>query len=222
MAGKCPKSSIADNSIHPSVFLLPFLRLPSSAEGLSPGSLSLHTMNASFKLASMASVVALAGILPLIIAGVPCLSTTAPSNILGGRLGSLTDLSLLRLLDALDPSPGSIKTSTQLHVQPYSRALMSTITPAISSARIRLIIILVLVALFSCVGGLFIVARLYAGLVKYQKTYETKVCGGMDMVIISAADAPGLKGWTEAEVTRWMQERCEGTDASVAGLFAIP
>ena len=229
-------------------FLLPFLHIPtlSSSIPLSEGQQSLHTMYAALKLASLAGLLALAGGLPLIIAGVPCLSKTAPPNSLGGRLGTLTDLSLLRLLDALDPSPGSIQTSNRLHLPPYSRspqasligsiyalihrrALTSTIAPAITSARTRLIIIMVLIALFSCFGGLFVVARLYAGFARYRKRFEEEICGGLDMVVISAKDAPGWKGWSEEGLKKWLRDKVAGVAEKdgekvldVVGLFAIP
>ncbi|ORX33503.1 hypothetical protein BD324DRAFT_658318 [Kockovaella imperatae] len=221
-------------------FLLPFLHLPSlsSSQPLSSGQQALHTMLASLKLAGIASILALAGALPLITAGVPCLSSTAPPNEQGGRLGSLTDLSLLRLLDALDPSPDSMTTSVRLHLPSYSRAvsarlgkraLMSTIAPAISSARIRLVIILVLLALFSCAGGLFVIVRLYASFARYRKRFENDMCGGLDMVVIPMHEAPGWRNMTEARLLKRLQsqlgevtEKDSMKHVDIVGLFAIP
>ena len=199
-------------------------------------------MYSALKLASLASLLALAGGLPLLTAGVPCLSHTSPPNMLSGRLGTLTDLSLLRLLNALDPSPESTTTSTMLRLPPYirsmspfsllhPRALMSTVAPAISSARVRLIILLVLIALFCCFGGLFTVARAYAAFAKYRKNFETQILGGLDMVVISAKDAPGWRGWSEETLKKWLKERVGGSGApekdghrelDIVGVFAIP
>ncbi|WVW78796.1 hypothetical protein I302_100758 [Kwoniella bestiolae CBS 10118] len=132
-------------------FLLPFLHLPSNT--LSEGASSLSVLFAGLKLSALISLLALGGVLPMIIAGAPCLSETSPPNTLGGRLGTLTDLSLLRLLNALDPSPDSTATSNTLRMMLASRSLSSTIAPAISSARVRLIIILVVLAVLACGGG---------------------------------------------------------------------
>ena len=217
--------------------------MPSLSSGLplSEGQHLLHGMFSCLKLASITSLVALAGVIPLIVAGVPCLATTAPSNTNGGRLGTLTDLSLLRLLDALDPSPGSTNTSGLLELPPYfgsflssraaslGRALMSTVAPAIGSARVRLIVILVLIAVIGCIGGLWVVSRAYAAFARYRTRFEMEICGGMDMVIVSAQDAPGWRGMSEEKLKKWFKDKAMLADESdgkrsfdVVGLFAVP
>jgi hypothetical protein len=186
-------------------------------------------MFTGLKLAALSSLIALGAVLPLLLVKVPCLSQTSPRNYLGGRTGSLTDLSLLRLLNALDPSPDSDSTSNFLHIPLLSRDLPSTIAPAISSARIRLIIILVLITVLSVGGGLFTIARSYAALSKYRKNFTDQVCGGLGMVFISSEHATGWKGMTEEKIKIWLRDReCQpqGEDEDkvleVVGVFTVP
>ncbi|WWD00248.1 hypothetical protein V866_007157 [Kwoniella sp. B9012] len=213
-------------------FLLPFLRLPSNA--LSEGASALPVLFAGLKLSALVSLLALGGVLPIILAGVPCLSETSPQNNLGGRLGILTDLSLLRLLNALDPSPDSAATSNSLRLMSSApslgaRSLTSTIAPAISSARVRLIIILVILAVLACGGGLFVIARTYASLRKLKKGFENRMCQKMEMVFISSHDAGGWRGKSEEAVRRLLRDWCaqlklnnEEKEVDVVGVFAIP
>jgi hypothetical protein len=211
-------------------FLLPFLRLPSlsSSNPLSEGQLSLHLLHAGLKLAALASLLALTAGLPLLLAGVPCLSSTSPDNTLGGRLGALTDLSLLRLLNALDPSPGSPSTSSLLDLEPYKRALPSTIKSAISTARIRFIILLVIIAVLGVGGGLWIIIRSYAALSRYRRRFEEAICQGLEMVIIPGKDAVGWEKWSEDRVRRFLKDLCgkgveeDRLDMEILGVFGIP
>lgn len=179
-------------------------------------------MLAALKLAAISSLLALTAALPMFMAGVPCLSSTSPSNTLGGRLGALTDMSILRLLNSVDPSPGSSSTANQLRLQPYIRALPSTIAPAIASARTRLIILLVIIAVLGCGGGLFVIVRTYTSLARYRKHFEQDICGGLEMVIIPAASAAAWRGLSEQAIKRWLDERAEGQEPSIVGVFAIP
>jgi hypothetical protein len=137
----------------------------------------------------------------------------------------------MRLLNALDPSPGSASTSNLLHLAPYIRALPSTIAPAVNNARIRLIILLVIIAVLGCGGGLFVIARSYAALARYRRRFEEDICGGLDMVVVSAEDAPAWKGLSDAQLRKWLklwrepmkQEGEDGVrDLEVVGIFAIP
>ncbi|TYJ58169.1 hypothetical protein B9479_000993 [Cryptococcus floricola] len=238
-----PKSWYSRPDLRPSAtwsffaFLLPFLHLPSiDKAGASPseGDNALHVLLAGLKLSAIASVVALAVILPIIMAGVPCLRDTSPPNSLGGRLGALTDMSLVRLLNALDPSPDSPAADTFLAILVSigkKRNLPSTIAPAISSARTRLIIILVLLTVLSVGGGLFVVTRAYAALMRAKRVFEDETCHGVDMVWIDVQRAHGWAGLSEEGLRRWFKEwwkisfrdnRDQESEVEVFGLFAIP
>lgn len=185
-------------------------------------------MFTGLKLAALSSLVALGAALPLFSVNVPCLSETSPRNELGGRLGTLTDLSLLRLLNALDPSPDSDSTSDFLHLPLLNRALPSTISPAISTARVRLIIILVFISVLSVGGGLFAIARAYTALSKYRKDFRDPICGGMSMVYIPSESAKAWEGLTEEKIKLWLKERTvfdgdeEPRELEAIGVFAVP
>ncbi|WVQ76699.1 hypothetical protein IAR50_006373 [Cryptococcus sp. DSM 104548] len=218
-------------------FLLPFLYLPSidrAGENPSEGDNALHVLLAGLKLSAIASFAALTAFLPIIMAGVPCLRDTSPTNSLGGRLGTLTDMSLMRLLDALDPSPDSSATDAYLSILVSlgrKRHLPSTIAPAVSSARTRLIIMLVLLTVISVGGGLFVVTRAYAALMRAKRVFEDETCKGVDMVWIDAKRARGWAGNSEEGLRRWFKEwwkisfrddRDHESEVEVFGLFAIP
>ena len=199
----------------------------SSSTPLTSAALAQRTMFTGLKLAALSSFIALGAALPMFLVDVPCLSQTSPQNVLGGRTGSMTDLSLLRLLNALDPSPDSDSTSNFLHIPLLSRALPSTIAPAISSARVRMIILLVLITVLSVGGGLFTIAQSYAALSKYRKNFAEQVCGGLSMVFIPSKCAPGWSGLTEEKIKIWLKDRevpsdDEDKELEVVGVFAVP
>ncbi|WWC87156.1 uncharacterized protein L201_002042 [Kwoniella dendrophila CBS 6074] len=216
-------------------FLLPFLNPPKQTH---EGSSTLPVLYAGLTLSSLISLLALGGVLPMFLAGVPCLGETSPPNSLGGRLGTLTDLSLLRLLNALDPSPDSSVTTSTLNsirvpVNPSKirkiRSLSSTISPAISSARVRLIIILVILAILACGGGLFIIARTYYSLMRVKTKFENETCQGLEMVFMSAENVKGWKGMSEEGLRRWSKNWSNNSksdngekEIDIVGLFAIP
>lgn len=212
-------------------FLFPFLRLPSPSDGpQSPASAALVPLFATSKLAGLSSLLALAAGLPLFIVNAPCLGLTSPENDLGGRLGTLTDLSLLRLLNALDPSPGSPSTPSTIRLLLNGRALPSTIGPAITSARMRLIVVLVLIGLLSLGAGLWVIVRAYAGIARYRKHFQEVICGGMEMVVLPARKAPGLEGLSEEKVRKRLRDLMKGdagegepsSELVAIGVFAIP
>ncbi|WVQ68925.1 uncharacterized protein L199_007134 [Kwoniella botswanensis] len=183
-------------------FLLPFLRLPSNA--LSEGASALSVLFAGLKLSALISLLALVGVLPIILADVPY------------------------------PSPDSAATSNTLRLMFSSpslgaRSLTSTIAPAISSARVRLIIILVILAVLACGGGMFVIARTYASLMKLKKGFESKTCQKMEMIFISSHDAGGWRGKSEEGVRRLLRDWCaqmrlnnEEKEVDVVGVFAMP
>lgn len=203
----------------------------SSSLPLSASALAQRNILTCLRLAATASLIALAGVLPVLIAGVPCLNETSPRNELGGRTGSLTDLSLLRLLNALDPSPDS--TTTNGFIQfllnvPTRRDLPSTVAPAISSARPRLIVLLVLISVVIVIVALFPLIRSYSALAKYRKHFNETISGGMSMVFIDVKFAKGWNGKTEEGIKAWLRDKSgdgdhdEDKELNVVGVFAIP
>lgn len=198
------------------------------AAPLSSGALAQRNMWTGLQLAATASLIALAADLPMFVAGVPCLADTSPRNEQGGRLGSLTNLSLMRLLNALDPSPDSNTTTGFIQFLLLGRRdLPSTISPAIGSARPRLIVLLVLIAVLVVALGLRPIARGYSKLSKYRKHFDETICGAMSMVFIAAADAKAWSGQTEEGIKTWLREKTntggeEPRELEVVGVFAVP
>lgn len=91
--------------------------------------------------------------------------------------------------------------------------------------------ILVLGGLLSLVGGLWIVTRTYAQISARRRKFEKATCGGIEMVVVSAKDAPGWKGLSEERLRKMLldamkpKEEGQGSEAvelSVVGVFAIP
>lgn len=215
-------------------FLFPFAHMPSltSPAPLSSAALAQRNMWTGLQLALTSSLIAFAAALPEFIAGVPCLAETSPRNEQGGRLGTMTDLSLLRLLNALDPSPDSNITTgfIQILLHPTSharRALPSTIAPASPSARTRLIVLLVLTAVLIIALSLRPIARGYSKLTKYRKHFNETICGGMSMAFIASKDAKAWNGKTEEAVKTWLREKIDdggegNKELDVVGVFAVP
>lgn len=145
--------------------------------------------------------------LPLMIANVPCLSRTSPANERGGRLGSLNDLSLLRLLNALDPSPdsesgGAVIANVALSSPNVTlkRAFLSTIAPAVSSARIRLILLLMIIGLISFLSAFLVIFRTYTAFAAYRNKFDNDICGGQQMVYVDGRGA--FEGKSEEAVRK--------------------
>lgn len=174
-----------------------------------------HVGASTLAIAGLSAVVGLGTFLPLSIAGVPHLSDTAPLNWRRGKLGSVTDLSLLRLLNALDPSPDSPAAESML----VARNLPSTIAPVLTSSRPRLIAILVIMTVLWLGGTLTIVWRTYAKLTAYAKRFE-EASDGQNMVFIPASKATAWQGLTETGIKRRLLVG-PTDEGSVAGVFAI-
>lgn len=173
-----------------------------------------HVIASALAIAVLSAVVGLGIFLPLSIADVPHLTATTLPNPRGGRLGSMTNLSLLRLLNALDPVPELPTAQLRL-----LNRLPSTIEPALASARPRLIAILVIVAIIWVGGTLFIVWRTYTKFAAYAKRFDI-ACDRQSMVFIPASKATAWQGLSETGIKRrlLMGPTDEG---SVAGVFAI-
>jgi hypothetical protein len=133
----------------------------------------------AIKLTSLVGLVALAAGLPLFLVGTPCLDQTSPRSRFGGRLGSHTDLSLMRLLNSLDPSPDSPSMSPSSSL--VLRALPSTIRPAVDNARVRLIILLVITCCFMVVPAWFTVAKAMNSLLGFRKRWLDEACDGEEI-----------------------------------------
>ena len=173
-------------------------------------------MTGALKLGVWMSLLALAAGLPLFMVGTPCLSSTSPANTLEGHLGTMTDMSILRLLNALDPDPSSAQGGL------VSRALPSTIAPALRSARARLIVLLVILSVLGCGGGLLVIWKTFRSLAKGQEKLDEER-ERIDMVIVPRHEALAWHTLSTQGVQRWLKSRLGNqTNVQVHGVFGIP
>lgn len=137
---------------------------------------------AACKLLTWSTIASVVFVLPLVIVALPCIDLTAPNNT-RGRLGTLTDVSILRLLNSLDPD------SSYFAILPDStirskRDLPGTLGPTLSSARLRLIILVALSSGIIFLPSLFFVAQCLRSLKTFRQRRLREICGGEEMVFI--------------------------------------
>lgn len=137
---------------------------------------------AACKLLAWATFASIAFVLPLVIVALPCIDLTAPKGN-GGRLGTLNDVSVLRLLDALDPDSSYFSTIPRTAII-QQRNLPSTIRPTLSSARLRLIILVALSSAIIFAPSLLFVAQCLRSLKTFRHRRLREICGGEEMVFI--------------------------------------
>lgn len=132
----------------------------------------IHTLFTSLRIVGIWTAASLVTALPLYTVNMPCLAVVRGRNPLGGSTGSLTNLSLLRLLDALDPAP--LGTTNSLAKRDAS-------TPP-SDAHTRLLVLTILLPLLTVLPALFLVLRAYRQAVRFRTRYLEETCGGLEMV----------------------------------------
>ncbi|KAF9011061.1 hypothetical protein BDQ17DRAFT_1345391 [Cyathus striatus] len=136
------------------------------------------------------SILGLAGALPLYLVSTPCNADLPSPAVFGGGYSTLQDLSLLRLLrlfDAQDIDTRNLATAI--------RRRASDDDP--QNARVRIIILTVLVLVLGLLPALWKLLREFNALVAYRKRWLQVKCEGMDLAWLSARKAPGFQGWGE-------------------------
>ncbi|EIN13844.1 hypothetical protein PUNSTDRAFT_95208 [Punctularia strigosozonata HHB-11173 SS5] len=134
------------------------------------------------------SILALAGALPLYLVNTNCLAHTAPRKAGTGVYSTLQDLSLVRLLQLY----------AEEHNDNHSGLLRrASSSSGLSNARIRIIVLTVLVIVLGVLPALWKILREYTKLVAYRNAWLETRCGGQDMAWLSAQQAPGFLGWGE-------------------------
>lgn len=138
---------------------------------------------AACKLLTWSTIASIAFVLPLVIVALPCIDLTTPRNSLG-RLGTLNDVSILRLLNALDPDPSYFDTIPR-SANGQRRNLPSTIIgPTLSTARLRLIILVALSCAIIFVPSMLSVAQCLRSLKTLRQRRLREICGGEEVVFI--------------------------------------
>jgi calcium permeable stress-gated cation channel len=140
------------------------------------------------------TILGLAAALPLYLVSTPCLADYGSQSSFGGVYSTLQDLSLLRLLRLLD-SGNAPATQNNLH----TRAIVNG-KDAAHEARIRLIILTVLVLVVALLPALWKIMREYSRLVAYRGRWIEIRCQGQDMGWLSVRKAPGFTGWGEKKL----------------------
>jgi calcium permeable stress-gated cation channel len=154
------------------------------------------------------SVLGLAGALPLYLINTECLATSAPRAVYEGVYSSLQDLSLMRLLQALDNERVQFQ-STSLFSNPNSTLIRRADEPTspdwrLPAPRIRLIILAALVCILAVLPALYKLLREYARLAAHRRRWIDVRCDGLEMGWLSARAAPGFVGWGEKRVKEFI------------------
>lgn len=158
----------------PPVPLLPPLGSPQTTDA----HLHIHTLFTALRLVGLWTATSLAAALPLYTVGIPCLAVGRGRSAWGGVTGSLTDLSLLRLLDALDPAELVPTSSTSL-LALGKRA--ESLDPQ-SDVRTRLLILTVLVPLVAVCPALVLILRAFSHAAQHRARFLADSCGGLELV----------------------------------------
>lgn len=139
---------------------------------------------AVFKVIAWSSIAIVALALPLFIVIQPCIERTSPKSIYGGRLGTLNDLSILRLLNALDPDPAYFIPKLGQAPGQQQRDLSSTIRPATNTAHTRLIVLVALCAGIIFLPSILFLARCLRTLIGFRTHWHKEICEGEEMAFL--------------------------------------
>ncbi|KAG9123087.1 hypothetical protein FRC07_000242 [Ceratobasidium sp. 392] len=175
--------------LFPPVPLVP--ALSSQAPFPSDGELAQRTIWVALLLVLGWTIVGLLGALPLYLVGTPCVGSY-PRAAFNGRVSSLQDISLFRLLKMYDE--GQMSTSTGL----TRRAIVdgSDRTPA---ARARLIVLTVLLIVFFALPALFKLLHEWTNVLICRRQWLDSI-NSVDIVWLPKDRAPGFEGWGEGRV----------------------
>ncbi|KAJ9103109.1 hypothetical protein QFC21_002531 [Naganishia friedmannii] len=189
------------------------------------------------------TLIALIVALPLFLVGTPCIDLTSPKSSFGGHLGTLTDMSILRLLNALDPDP-RYTAGTAADNGINVRALASTIQPDVGHSRMRLIILVAIASIVIFLPSILLLARTLRRLLLFRQKWLKQTCGAEEIVFLPVARelqfsqvisapteqdvrmlATGLRLWDEVGVQEI--SGAEGNEplkarVSIRAVFAIP
>jgi hypothetical protein len=136
------------------------------------------------------SILGLACALPLYIISLPCLAETAPPPRYLGGYSTLQDLSIMRVLQLFDNRDVSTRSNASVLEIVNGEDLKWR-------ARLRVIIVTVLLIVVGLFPALVKILREYSKLVAFRRKWTDVHLQGKEMGWISARDAPGFIGWGE-------------------------
>ncbi|KZT30913.1 hypothetical protein NEOLEDRAFT_1053480 [Neolentinus lepideus HHB14362 ss-1] len=158
--------------------------------------LSQRTLWMTFVIVLGWSIIGLAGALPLYLVSTSCLADSAPHATYMGVYSVLQDLSLLRLLRYYDNQSTSSTTT--------SFAKRATDGTRLTNARVRIIILTILLIVLAVIPGVWKILKEFNRAVAYRERWLKVRCGDMDMAWISARKAPGFRGWGERRLKEFI------------------
>lgn len=188
--------------------------------------LSQRTIWLAFTLVFAFTCVGLVLALPLYTVSTPCTGNTAPDSTYGGQWSVLQDLSLLRLLQLLKsgnitthPPASSSLSSSHIELQ---RRLMVDGTDYAHTARVRLLILTVLLLVVAIFPALIKILREFNKLLAYHNRWTAIRCEGLEMGWLSVSRAPGLKRMGEAQVKALFEKTGMAKRANDSGPSLAP
>ena len=131
--------------------------------------------------------------MPLYLVSLPCLADSTPTPVFGGSFSTLQDLSLARLLRALDSS--NVSVASLIAIQ---RREDSSSDPF--HLRARVITLTVLALVVALLPALYKIIKEFNRLVSYRQRWIEFKCDGLEMGWLSTTKAPGFVGWGEKQL----------------------
>ncbi|KAJ7353421.1 hypothetical protein DFH08DRAFT_856840 [Mycena albidolilacea] len=201
-----PLSSSLFAFLHPPVPLVPPVPSDVSDMGKSPAGdaelfpadeqLSQRALWIALLIALGWALLGLAGALPLYMVSTSCIADLPNTATFGGAYSTLEDLSLMRLLRALDS--GKFNVSTSNLVVRADAGTNADNDP--EHLRVRVIVLTVLVLVLALLPALWKIIKELNALIAYRNRWAALRCEGKQLGWLSARKAPGFTNWGEQRV----------------------
>ncbi|KAJ7234307.1 hypothetical protein B0H12DRAFT_1142976 [Mycena haematopus] len=199
-----PLSSSLLAFLHPPVPLVPPVPSDVADMGKSPAEdaalfpadeqLSQRAIWIAFLIALGWTFLGLGGALPLYMVSTSCIADLPNTATFGGAFSTLEDLSLMRLLRALDSNQFNVSTANLLETR------STNVKSDPEHLRVRVIVLTVLVLVLALLPALYKIIRELNRLISYRNRWAALRCEGKQLGWLSARKAPGFAGWGEQRV----------------------
>ncbi|KAK7055165.1 MPN domain-containing protein [Favolaschia claudopus] len=200
-----PLSSSFFAFLHPPVPLVPSVSSDVSDMGKSPAGdaelfpadeqLSQRALWIALLIALGWALLGLGGALPLYMVSTPCLADLPNTATFSGSSSTLEDLSLMRLLRAIDSGKYNVSTTNLLAKRADEGADNDP-----QHLRVRIIVLTVITIVLALLPALWKIIKELNILIAYRKRWLTLRCEGKQLGWLSARKAPGFAGWGEQRV----------------------
>nr|GAT60500.1 predicted protein [Mycena chlorophos] len=210
--------------LHPPVPLIPPVPSDVSDMGKSPAGdaalfpsdeqLSQRAIWIALLIALGWALLALAGALPLYMVSLPCLANDPSPATFSGSYSTLEDLSLLRLLRAIQAHNTTLSTANL-----FERVVVSGAGDP-ENLRIRIIILTVITLVLALLPALWKIMKELRRLISYRQRWLEIRCEGKQLGWLSARKAPGFAGWGEQRLKDFIVK--SGLSSGVQGATERP